>query len=62
MPGEGIKLEDLQVVSKLVKEIDQRVSDAVKVSQDVGLTQVARILETVKSYIDLLKRELDVEP
>lgn len=62
MPSEKARPEDLQVISKLIREIDQRVSEAVKTSRDAGLMQVSRILETVKSYIDLLKRELEVEP
>lgn len=62
MSCEKIKLKDLQVVSKLVGEVDQKISEAVKISRDIGLTQATRILETVKSYIDLLKRELEVEP
>lgn len=61
MLGEKIRIEDLQRVSNLVKELDQRISEVMRVSQEVGLTQVARVLETVKSYIELLRRELEVE-
>lgn len=61
MTSGEIRLEDLQRVSSLVKEVDQGVSEVLKASQEVGLTQVVRVLETIKSYIELLKRELEIE-
>lgn len=62
MHGEEIRIEGLQKVSSIIRELDRRVSEAIEASQEIGLTQVARILETVKSYIELLKREIEVEP
>lgn len=61
MLDEKIRIEDLQRISNLVRELDQRISEAMRVSQEVGLTQAARVLETIKSYIELLRRELEVE-
>ncbi|MEM2214025.1 MAG: hypothetical protein QXD66_04040 [Candidatus Nezhaarchaeales archaeon] len=54
-------MEGLRRISNIIEELDQKVSEAIRASQEVGLTQVARVLETVKSYVELLKRELEVE-
>ncbi|MEM0217865.1 MAG: hypothetical protein QXM73_03825 [Candidatus Nezhaarchaeales archaeon] len=54
-------MEGLRRISDIITEIDQKVSEAIRAAQEVGLTQVARVLETVKSYMELLKRELEVE-
>ncbi|MEM4977994.1 hypothetical protein DSO06_05035 [Candidatus Nezhaarchaeota archaeon WYZ-LMO8] len=61
MVSEVIMMEGLRRISNIIEELDQKVSEAIRASQEVGLTQVARVLETVKSYVELLKRELEVE-
>lgn len=62
MLDERSRLDDLQRISSLVRELDRRVSEAIKTSQEAGLMQVVRVLETIRSYIELLKRELEIEP
>ncbi|MDH5815490.1 MAG: hypothetical protein QE164_01660 [Candidatus Nezhaarchaeota archaeon] len=61
MVNKIVVMEGLQRVSDVIKELDQKVSEAIKVSQEVGFAQVTRTLETIKSYVELLKRELEVE-
>jgi len=45
----------------IIEELDQKVLEAIKKAEEKKLVQVIRVLGTIKSYIDLLKRELEVE-
>ncbi len=45
----------------IIEELDQKVLGAIKKAEEKKLVQVIRVLGTIKSYIDLLKRELEVE-
>jgi hypothetical protein len=61
MPVQGVKLEELHELSSMVEELDQKVLEAVKRAKERRLMQAARVLETIKSYVDLLRRELEVK-
>ncbi|MCS7140318.1 MAG: hypothetical protein N3F04_02595 [Candidatus Nezhaarchaeota archaeon] len=60
-------MRDKEEASKLLKllntceEIAYRVSEALMDARSMRLMQVERVLETIKSYLDLLKRELEVK-
>lgn len=51
----------LSRISKLIGELDSKVSEALEEARQAGLTQPLRVLETVKSYVVLLKRGLEVK-
>jgi hypothetical protein len=61
MPVQGVELEELHELSSMIEELDQRVLEAVKRAKERKLMQAARVLETIKSYVDLLRRELEVK-
>jgi DNA-directed RNA polymerase specialized sigma subunit len=54
-------LKELYELSNMVEELDRRVLEAIKMAEERGLMQVARVLGTIKSYVDLLRRELEVK-
>jgi len=56
----GELVEPCELLS-IIEELDQKVLEAIKRAEEKELVQVIRVLGTIKSYIDLLKRELEVE-
>jgi DNA-directed RNA polymerase specialized sigma subunit len=54
-------LKELYELSNIVEELDRKVLEAIKMAEERGLMQVARVLGTIKSYVDLLRRELEVK-
>jgi len=61
MSIQGGELEELHELSSIVEELDQKVLEATKRAEEKGLMQIARVLRTIKSYVDLLKRGLEVK-
>lgn len=61
MPDQKSKLGGLCGLSSAIEELDRKVLEAIKEAQERDLMQVVRVLGTIKSYVDLLKRELEVE-
>ena len=54
-------LEELLRLLGTSEELTYRISEAIKDAQRMGLTQIERILNTIKSYVELLRRELEVK-
>ncbi|MHC1629140.1 MAG: hypothetical protein ACXQTI_09980 [Candidatus Nezhaarchaeales archaeon] len=54
-------LEELLRLLGTSEELVYRISEAIKEAQRMGLTQIERILNTIKSYVELLRRELEVK-
>jgi hypothetical protein len=61
MSVQGVEPGELHELSRMVEELDQKVLEAVKKAKERRLMQIARVLETIKSYVDLLKGELEVK-
>ncbi len=61
MSSQRCKPEELRWLSSTVEELDQKVLEAIERAEKEGLTQVVRVFETIRSYIDLLRRELEVK-
>ncbi len=59
-----MKEEELEELLRLLgtsEELAYRISEAIKDAQRMRLTQIERILNTIKSYVELLRRELEVK-
>lgn len=61
MAARASKSKKLDELSSAIEELDQKVLEAIKKAEDDGLMQAVRILGTIKSYVDLLRRELEVK-
>ena len=59
--GQKVELEGLLKLLGVSEELSYKISEAMKDAERMGLMQVARILDTIRSYVDLLKRELEVK-
>jgi len=55
------ELEELLRLLGTSEELAYRISEAIKEAQKMGLMQIERILNTIKSYVELLRRELEVK-
>ena len=49
------------MLSSMVEELERKVLETIERAEEKGLMQVVRVLGTIKSYIDLLKRGLEVK-
>ncbi|MEM4577095.1 MAG: hypothetical protein QW701_06620 [Candidatus Nezhaarchaeales archaeon] len=55
------RTSSLSRISKLIEELDAKIFEALEEARQAELAQTLRLLETVKSYVELLKRGLEVK-
>ncbi|RLF21546.1 MAG: hypothetical protein DRJ68_03200 [Thermoprotei archaeon] len=57
----SLELKELLKLLALSDELTYRVDEALKELEQTNLQQVKGVLKTIRSYIDLLRRELEVK-